>query len=231
MTRNKEINKWDREGMQVSWTFHFKGSKRYFDGYFEKGFKQESFRTAVHYFFFGLVTSLIKHGSSYWGYPGPRGFSWFFFVKEINSKPRSGDNESRKRRGEREKNLWLPWPRISLSCSKRVKLLIKRVTNGNLANTCLSAAIFLSGGRPGEIMLWTNHLTWVVKSDLLIGVKLKHVLTMGDKSPGIRRPLYKETDIVPKECCRICRIYLGIITRIFHKHCHLFCRQCASGKL
>ena len=41
---------------------------------------------------------------------------------------------------------------------KRVKLLIKRVTNGNLANTCLSAAIFLSGGRPGEIMLWTNHL-------------------------------------------------------------------------
>ena len=40
---------------------------------------------------------------------------------------------------------------------------------------------------------------------------------MGDKSPGIRRPLYKETDIVPNECCRICRIYLGIITRIFHK--------------
>ena len=36
---------------------------------------------------------------------------------------------------------------------KRVKLLIKGVTNGNLANTCLSAAIFLSGGRPGEIML------------------------------------------------------------------------------
>ena len=26
--------------------------------------------------------------------------------------------------------------------------------------------------------------TWVVKSDLLIGVKLKHVLTMGDKSPA-----------------------------------------------
>ena len=33
----------------------------------------------------------------------------------------------------------------------------------------------------------------VVKSDLLIGVKLKHVLTMGDKSPGIRTPLFKET--------------------------------------
>ena len=83
----------------------------------------------------------------------------------------------------------------------------------------------------------------MVKSDLLIGVKLKHVLTMCDKSPGIRRPLYKETDIVPNDCCRICRIYvkvsgrskmnffLGIITRIFHKHCHLFCRQCARGKL
>ena len=55
--------------------------------------------------------------------------------------------------------------------------------------------------------------------DLLIGVKLKHVLTMGDNSLGIRRPLYKETDIVPNDCCRICRIYLGIITRIFHKHC------------
>ena len=103
---------------------------------------------------------------------------------------------------------------------KRVKLLIKGVTNGNLANTCLLAAIFFMWGQ-----------TWVVKSDLLIGVKLTHVLTMGDKSPGIRRPLYKETDIVPNDCCRICRIYLGIITRIFHKHCHLFCRQCASGKL
>ena len=36
----------------------------------------------------------------------------------------------------------------------------------------------------------------MVKSDLLIGVKLKHVSTMGDKSPGIRTPL-KETNIVP----------------------------------
>ena len=25
-------------------------------------------------------------------YPGPRGFSWFFFAKESKSKPRSGDN-------------------------------------------------------------------------------------------------------------------------------------------
>ena len=35
-------------------------------------------------------------------YPGPRGFSWFFFATEIKSKPRSGDNKSQKRRGERE---------------------------------------------------------------------------------------------------------------------------------
>ena len=52
-------------------------------------------------------------------YPGPRGFSCFFFAKEINGKPRSGDNESQKRRGEREKNLWIPWPRISLSCRRQ----------------------------------------------------------------------------------------------------------------
>ena len=45
-------------------------------------------------------------------YPGPRGFSWFFFAKENNSKPRSGDEE-------REKNLWLLWPRISLSCRRQ----------------------------------------------------------------------------------------------------------------
>ena len=45
---------------------------------------------------------------------------------------------------------------------------------------------------------------------MLIGVKLKHVLTMGDKSPGIRTPLYKETNIVPNDCCRICRIYVKI---------------------
>ena len=53
----------------------------------------------------------------------------------------------------------------------------------------------------------------MVKSDLLIGVKLKHVLTMGDKSPGIRTPLYKETNIVPNDCCRICRIYVKISGR------------------
>ena len=96
---------------------------------------------------------------------------------------------------------------------KRVKLLIKRVTNGNLANTCLSAAIFLSWGRPGEIMLRTNHPTRVVKSGLLIVVKQTHVLKMCDKSPGIRTPLYKETNSDPNDCCRICRIYVKISGR------------------
>ena len=84
------------------------------------------------------------------------------------------------------------------------------MTNGNLANTCLSAAIFLSGGRPGEIMLGTNHLHL---GDLLIGVKLKHVLTMGDKSPGIRTPLYKETNI------RLGPFIRGKIRRVLHKTC------------
>ena len=50
----------------------------------------------------------------------------------------------------------------------------------------------------------------MVKSDLSIGVKLKHMLKMGDKSPGIRTPLDKETNIVPNDCCRICRIYVKI---------------------
>ena len=52
----------------------------------------------------------------------------------------------------------------------------------------------------------------MVKSDLLIGVKLKLVLTMGDKFPGVRTPL-KETNIVPNVCCRICRIYVKISDR------------------
>ena len=51
----------------------------------------------------------------------------------------------------------------------------------------------------------------MVKSDLLIRVKLKHVL-MGNKSPGIRTPL-KETNIVPNDGCRICRIYPKISGR------------------
>ena len=78
---------------------------------------------------------------------------------------------------------------------KHVKLLIKRVTNGNLASTCLSAAIFLTGVDLGKLCYEQTISTWVVKSDLLIGVKLKHVLTLGNKSPGIRTPLYKETNI------------------------------------
>ena len=49
----------------------------------------------------------------------------------------------------------------------------------------------------------------MVKSDSLIGVKLKHVSTMGDKSPGTRTPL-KETNTVPNDCYRICRIYVKI---------------------
>ena len=65
----------------------------------------------------------------------------------------------------------------------------------------------------GKLCYEQTISTWVVKSDLLIGVKLKHVLTMGDKSPGIRRPLYKETDIVPNDCCRICRIYVKVSGR------------------
>ena len=36
---------------------------------------------------------------------------------------------------------------------------------------------------------------------------------MGEKSPGIRRPLYKETNIVPNNCCRICRIYVKVSCR------------------
>ena len=47
---------------------------------------------------------------------------------------------------------------------------------------------------------------------MLIGVKLRHASTMGDKSPGIRTPL-KETNIVPNDCCRICRIYVKISGR------------------
>ena len=89
-------------------------------------------------------------------YPGPRGFSWFFFAKEIKSKLQSGDNESRKRRGEREKPLVTLTPNLTFmqtTAVKRVKLLI--------------------GGRPGEIMLWTNHLHlgpaswWVIRRELL----------------------------------------------------------------
>ena len=65
----------------------------------------------------------------------------------------------------------------------------------------------------GKLCYEQTISTWVVKSDLLIGVKLKHMLTIGDKSPGIITPLYKETNIVPNDCCRICRIYVKISGR------------------
>ena len=42
----------------------------------------------------------------------------------------------------------------------------------------------------GKLCNEQTIFTWVVKSDLLNGVKLKHVLTMGDKSPGIRACLH-----------------------------------------
>ena len=65
----------------------------------------------------------------------------------------------------------------------------------------------------GKLCYEQTISTWVVKSDLSIGVKLKHVLKMGDKSPGIRTPLYKETKIVPNDFCMICRIYVKISGR------------------
>ena len=76
-------------------------------------------------------------------------------AKAATTSREGSDNESRNRRGEREKPLVTLASNLTFmqtTAVKRVKLLIKRVTNGNLANTCLSAAIFLSGGRPGEIM-------------------------------------------------------------------------------
>ena len=50
----------------------------------------------------------LKVALSIKSYPGPRGFPWNFFRER---------EWAANRRGEREgKNLWLPWPRISLSC-------------------------------------------------------------------------------------------------------------------
>ena len=59
----------------------------------------------VYMTFITLCISLTREKKQLRCYPGPRGFSWFFFAKEIKSKQRSGDNESRKRRGETEKPL------------------------------------------------------------------------------------------------------------------------------
>ena len=129
-----------------------------------------------------------------------------FSSRKRSRASRETTTTSRERDEEREKNFWLAWPRISLSCGDSCQtrqiantveprlilskpnvtiielfyyfedpvnattsvlrpgfygpmvVALKRVNNGNLANTCLSAAIFLCGGRPGEIMLGTNHL-------------------------------------------------------------------------
>ena len=56
-------------------------------------------------------------------YPGPRGFSWFFFAKEIKSKPRRGDTKSRKRRGEREKPHFPDWRCWTLMSKRSIKKL------------------------------------------------------------------------------------------------------------
>ena len=65
----------------------------------------------------------VKHAAKitfaqYKCYPGPRGFSWFFFAKEIKTS-REAATKSRESDEEREKNLWLPWPWISLSCRRQ----------------------------------------------------------------------------------------------------------------
>ena len=69
---------------------------------------------------------------------------------DFSSGKRSGASReaattSRESDEEREKPLVALASNLTLmqtTAVKRVKLLIKRVTNGNLANTCLSAAIF-----------------------------------------------------------------------------------------
>ena len=98
----------------------------------------------------------------------------------------------------------------------------------------ISRYFFLSGGRLGKLCYEQTISTWMVKSDLLIGVKLKHVLTMGEKSPGVRTPLNKDTNIVPNDCCRICRIYVKISGRskinVFSQFL-FFCGTTALGRV
>ena len=57
----------------------------------------------------------------------------------------------------------------------------------------------------GKLCYTQTISTWVVESDLLIVVKLKHVLTMGDKSPGTRTPLYKETKRLLQDLQNLCK--------------------------
>ena len=69
-------------------------------------------------------------------------------------EPRNGEHESRS--GEKEKPLvtldvnltFMQTPTV-----KRVKLIITKGTNGNSANTCLSADNFLKQGRPGKLFV------------------------------------------------------------------------------
>ena len=79
-----------------------------------------------------------------------------FSSRKRSRASREAATTSRESDEEREKPLVTLASNLTFmqtTAVKRVKLLIKRVTNGHSANTCLSAAIFLSGGRPGEIML------------------------------------------------------------------------------
>ena len=80
----------------------------------------------------------------FWVVPG---FSWFFFAKEIKSKPRSGDNESRKRPGERENPLFLS---LSSSLSRLVVaaswLALDLFREGKSRKT--------SGTRVAKLLLW-----------------------------------------------------------------------------
>ena len=81
-------------------------------------------------------------------------FTYFTLVPEVfldfSSRKRSRASReaattSRESDEEREKPLVTLASNLTFmqtTAVKRVKLLIKRVTNGNLANTCLSAAIF-----------------------------------------------------------------------------------------
>ena len=62
-------------------------------------------------------------------------------------------------------------------------------------------------------MLWTNHLHLRGKEWFVNRGQAKACVNDGDKSPGIRRPLYKETDIVPNDWSRIYRIHVKVSVR------------------
>ena len=79
-----------------------------------------------------------------------------FSSRKRSRASREAATTSRESDEEREKPLVTLASNLTFmqtTAVKRVKLLIKRVNNGNLANMSLPAAIFLTGGRPGEIML------------------------------------------------------------------------------